>query len=300
MPTVSIIVPNYNHSKFLTQRLDSVLNQTFQDFEVILLDDCSTDNSHEILEQYRNHPKVSQLIVNEKNSGSPFKQWAKGINFAMGEYIWIAESDDYSEPAFLQELVNILNFDSSLVLCFCKSNWINDKNEICKDLSIYKKSFKEQGLLEIKNKLVFKNTIQNASSALFRTNILKKVSTKYENYFSCGDWILYTEILQFGDLYFTDKILNNFRWYHNNTSNLAAKNGLWNYEGIDVLKIASKSIKFNYIEKKAILKNWGFKIEPLRLTRRIFYSKDLEFYLKLFLFAPFTFLKMILEHVLKF
>lgn len=77
MPTVSVIVPNYCHAPYLEQRIESILQQTFQDFELILLDDCSTDGSREILERYRNHPKVSGIFYNERNSGSPFKQWKK-------------------------------------------------------------------------------------------------------------------------------------------------------------------------------------------------------------------------------
>lgn len=71
MPTVSVIVPNYCHAPYLEQRIESILQQTFQDFELILLDDCSTDGSREILERYRNHPKVSGIFYNERNSGSP-------------------------------------------------------------------------------------------------------------------------------------------------------------------------------------------------------------------------------------
>ena len=67
---ISVIVPNYNHASFLKQRIDSILNQTFQDFELIILDDCSTDNSREIIETYRNHLKVSHIIYNTENSGS--------------------------------------------------------------------------------------------------------------------------------------------------------------------------------------------------------------------------------------
>lgn len=78
MPTVSVIVPNYCHAPYLEQRIESILQQTFQDFELILLDDCSTDGSREILERYRNHPKVSGIFYNERNSGSPFKQWKRG------------------------------------------------------------------------------------------------------------------------------------------------------------------------------------------------------------------------------
>ena len=101
-PLVSVIIPSYNHEKFLKERIDSVLNQTFQDFELIILDDLSPDNSREIIESYRAHPKVSQIIYNEKNSGSTFFQWNKAVlSLAKGEFIWIAESDDVADPKFL-------------------------------------------------------------------------------------------------------------------------------------------------------------------------------------------------------
>ncbi len=86
-PKVSVIVPNYNHSRFLVQRLDSIFNQTVQDFELILLDDCSSDNSEEILKQYANHAKVAHFITNKTNSGSPFRQWKKGVELARGTYV---------------------------------------------------------------------------------------------------------------------------------------------------------------------------------------------------------------------
>jgi len=80
-PLVSIIIPNYNHARYLEQRLDSVFNQTYQNFEVIILDDCSTDNSLEIIEKYKDNPHLSLVVVNETNSGSSYKQWDNGIKF---------------------------------------------------------------------------------------------------------------------------------------------------------------------------------------------------------------------------
>src|SRR3954470_8154701 len=103
---ISVIVPNYNHSRYLKKRIESILNQTFQNFEIILLDDCSTDKSREIIEQYRNHPKVSHIIINERNSGSTFRQWDKGLQYAKCDWIWIAESDDFSDKYFLSTMVN--------------------------------------------------------------------------------------------------------------------------------------------------------------------------------------------------
>ena len=83
---VSVIVPNYNYAAYLEERIESVLNQSYQDFELIILDDCSTDNSRILIEQYRSDPHVSHIVYNEVNTGSPFKQWAKGIELAKGEY----------------------------------------------------------------------------------------------------------------------------------------------------------------------------------------------------------------------
>lgn len=73
-PTFSVIIPNYNHGRYLNQRISSVLNQTSQNFELILLDDASSDDSVDILMQFEKHPKVSIFIINRRNSGSTFKQ----------------------------------------------------------------------------------------------------------------------------------------------------------------------------------------------------------------------------------
>jgi len=96
-PTVSVIIPNYNYESYLKQRIETVLNQTYQNFEVIILDDHSSDNSRDIIETFRQNEKVTHIVYNQINSGSPFIQWVKGIELAIGKYIWIAESDDYSD-----------------------------------------------------------------------------------------------------------------------------------------------------------------------------------------------------------
>ena len=81
-PLVSIVVPNYNHGKYLKERLNSIFNQTYSNYEVILLDDFSTDSSKKILSEYSENPKVSQCVLNETNSGNIFIQWNKGIALA--------------------------------------------------------------------------------------------------------------------------------------------------------------------------------------------------------------------------
>ncbi|MFM7595916.1 MAG: glycosyltransferase family 2 protein [Flavobacteriales bacterium] len=99
---VSVIIPNYNHAPFLKERIDSVLNQSYSHVEVILLDDCSSDNSREIIEEYRRNEKVKHIVYNQKNSGNTFIQWQKGVELALGEWVWIAESDDRAHPDLFQ------------------------------------------------------------------------------------------------------------------------------------------------------------------------------------------------------
>ena len=103
MAIVSVIVPNYNHGQFLKQRIDSILDQTYQ--ELILLDDASSDNSRDIIESYRGNDHISHIVYNVNNGGTPFKQWDKGIELARGEWIWIAESDDFADVHFLEVLM---------------------------------------------------------------------------------------------------------------------------------------------------------------------------------------------------
>jgi len=120
MPTVSVIVPNYNHARYLPRRVESILAQTYRDFELILLDDGSTDESRSILSEYGNDPRV-KIELNERNSGSTFKQWNKGVGLARGKYVWIAESDDYADPTFLERLTEVLESDETIPLAYCQS-----------------------------------------------------------------------------------------------------------------------------------------------------------------------------------
>src|SRR4030042_2316707 len=129
MPTVSVIVPNYNYAQFLDQRLQSILNQTYQDFEVLCLDDASTDNSREIISRYLSHGRF-RVYYNEHNSASAFGQWHRGIELAQGEYIWIAEADDYADREFLSSLVAVLEAHPAGGLAYCQSWRVNEGGEI--------------------------------------------------------------------------------------------------------------------------------------------------------------------------
>lgn len=216
-PLVSVIVPNYNHAHFLERRLDSILNQTFQDFELIILDDCSTDNSKEVIERYRQNSKVSKIIYNEKNSGSPFKQWAKGFELAQGEYIWIAESDDWAELIFLETLVPKL-IDEKIALAFCNSKIVYpDKTIIDIDQN---NDTMYNGDELIRKKMIYANYILNASSVLFKKEFLLKIPTTYQTFKSSGDWLFWIEFCLLGNVYFCSQLLNYNNRHGENTTKM--------------------------------------------------------------------------------
>jgi glycosyltransferase involved in cell wall biosynthesis len=221
MPKVTVIVPNYNHVKYLRQRIESILNQTFQDFELILLDDCSTDGSREILNSYANHPKLKQLIFNTTNSGSTFKQWKKGIELAQGEYIWIAESDDFADLNFLEVLLVCITSSRDTTLAYSASNLVDKDGSLLGstysytttlDKNRWLNNFENEGKLECFKYLFYQNTIPNASAVLFSKKKYLQTSGGDPNYRLCGDWKLWFEMLMLeGNIHYVSDTLNNFR-----------------------------------------------------------------------------------------
>jgi glycosyltransferase involved in cell wall biosynthesis len=219
LPTVSVIIPNYNHEKFLNQRIVSVLNQTYQDFEIILLDDKSTDNSMSIINQYKDNPKVTKICVNDKNSGNVFRQWNKGIEMAQGKYVWIAESDDVASPYFLEVLVSLLDSHPDVGIAFSQSMIIDENGEeieICRkfitdqEFPKWQQSYINSGKDELRH-MVNKNTIPNASAVLFRKNDYLKAGMVDAGFIAVGDWITWVKILEISNIAFVSDCLNYFR-----------------------------------------------------------------------------------------
>jgi glycosyltransferase involved in cell wall biosynthesis len=218
-PKVSVIVPNYNHAPYLRQRLDSIMNQTFRDFEVIVLDDASTDDSREIIQTYAGYSNF-RFVLNETRNGSAFKQWQKGLEGARGEYIWFAESDDCASPYFLSKLVPILENDKSLGLVYCQSYLVDPSSRVLGDAiqwtddldpSRWQKNFINNGRAEIKDYLSKKNTIPNASAVLIRTTVLRSVDQLDVGYQLCGDWLLWIKILLQSNIGYVAEKMNYWR-----------------------------------------------------------------------------------------
>jgi len=229
---VSVVIPNYNHERFLTQRISSVLNQTYQDFELIILDDCSTDNSRNVIETFRYNPKVSKIVYNKINSGTTFKQWKKGVELAQGSYIWIAESDDYASPGFLDTLIKPFLEYNDLVISFCRSVNVDENSNVLGltlhadqlDAIKWTIDYVEEASVEIDRYLKYRNTIPNASAVLFKKPKDIKSLLPTEMKFT-GDWVFWKNILKEnnGKIAYSQKPLNFFRTHAKTTRDLTTK-----------------------------------------------------------------------------
>lgn len=220
-PLVSVIVPNYNHAPYLRKRLDSIFHQSFQDFELILLDDCSPDQSVEILQAYARQRENTQLVVNEKNGGSPFKQWVKGVALSRGKYIWLAESDDFALPDLLAKNVEMLEANPRAVIAFCQSVFVNEQDEELYSFGenyrfVYQTNrwdadFVGDGKEECRKYMLRHNSIPNASATLIRREAFLESGGPPLDWKLNGDWLFYCKLLQLGDVAYSAQPLNRFR-----------------------------------------------------------------------------------------
>ena len=127
MVKISIIIPVYNVEKYLRECLDSILNQTFQDFEIICVDDGSTDKSLEILQEYKK--KDDRFVILQQRHSGAGSARNNGIRLAEGKYIQFLDSDDYFEPTLLEEMYNHAEkFDADLTVC--SSRKVDDEGNI--------------------------------------------------------------------------------------------------------------------------------------------------------------------------
>jgi glycosyltransferase involved in cell wall biosynthesis len=224
-PRVSVVVPNYNYGHLLSERLKSITAQTHPVYELILLDDASSDDSLGVAQNLIEGMDIpGRIIANEQNSGSVFRQWLRGVEEATGDYVWIAEADDSSEPEFLADVICAFT-DADVVMSYCQSKQMaSDGRILCSDYLEYvsdisphrwRATYVADGATEISQVLAVKNTIPNVSAVVFRRDTLLHVlRTHIEDiarFRIAGDWLTYTLLLECGKVAFRPRALNKHR-----------------------------------------------------------------------------------------
>lgn len=230
LPKISVIVPNFNHAPFLERRLNSIYEQTYRNFEVILMDDCSADRSLSILRGYRDrYPEKTRLIENSCNSGGVFHQWRKGFSLASGELVWIAESDDFCEPNFLEEMVAFFQ-NPGIRLAFCRTDFVDATSEkkiwsseeylSDVDTKLWGSSFIHSSHALVNHGWGIKNLIANVSSVLMRhpgaLSVLEDQA--WSSLRLCGDWIFYLHMVRGGLVGYSTATTNYYRQHAQGTS----------------------------------------------------------------------------------
>ena len=288
---VSVIIPNYNHASYLPKRIQSVLNQTYTDIEVILLDDCSTDNSAEIIRDFAAMDNRIQVVLNVVNSGSTFKQWNKGFELAKGTFIWIAESDDYAAPTFLERIMAIMLNYSDVGLAYTGSYSIDSHNNVLSppesiyqgvDDKFWKNDFIAQGLDIVRKFMTFSPVIPNASAAVFRKDLLDTCGKANENFKLAADWLFWARLMATTKLAYISDGLNFFRTHDQNVRTKSNKLGVGLEEGALVFLEISRYEKIDtyFFEKKmsSFLSSWfyGMVNFPMSINMHIRIYKTLK------------------------
>jgi len=264
-PRVSVIVPNYNYAHFLKRRLSSIFNQTFQDFEVLYLDDASRDEStlvlNRCLEEW-NEAHRTRIFLNETNSGSTFHQWNKGVQEARGQYIWLAEADDFADPRLLETLVQKLDDQPQTTLAYCKSFVIHDDDTLhghaedelsTLDSAHWQSDFMNNGRDECARFLVQHNTVLNASAVLFRKSSYVEAGGADADFRLAGDWLMWIKILLLGDVSFCAQPLNYFRRHESSVRTTVGNSALRIIESYRVTEFALKTVEVEPVVRERVL-----------------------------------------------
>ena len=263
-PLITVLMPVYNGDKYLNEAIDSILNQTFSDFEFLIIDDGSTDQSIDQIMSY-NDPRI-QLIKNENNVGQS-ETLNKGLGLAKGKYIARMDQDDISMPERLKKQLDFMENNSDVDVC---GSWLQLMG-------------KYDGILELetKSEKIKMNLLTNENLAhpavMIRKSTLVKYDLNYNPTFTISNdydlWVRMFEYCSFANL---PEPLLKFRMHDNQYSKI-----LWEQNNAETNRILTNLLKKIGIQPddsdlnihKTVIMGWGtgslFIIEVFKYLRRL-------------------------------
>lgn len=234
-PEVTVIIPSFNYRDYIEQALESVFNQTFKNYEVIVVDDGSEDGSYEFLKtQYAAQGRIKLIChENHRNLGLG-KSLELGLSEATGNWVAILECDDIWEPNCLERRVAAVQKSASILFCSNKirilrmdeaSGWLDDYvYRVQSKLSLRQKGKTTRGF-KVGNEIYYENLFPTFSCMFFKKDALKKLNFN-SPVISWLDWYLYIQLAKAGDCCFLDEPLTLWR-IHKGSQN--SKNGVRRY-----------------------------------------------------------------------
>ena len=216
IPKVSIGMPVYNGEPFICKALDSLLAQTFTDFELIISDNASIDKTEQICREYAAKDKRIRYIRQEINRGAmPNFQYV--LDEAVGEYFMWAAHDDWWHPAFIKELSALLDTDKESVIAFCRMQHVHIGGEVfenypkitavASEKNYQNKNIKSSFTKYLEQRIIYGKV--NLIYGLIRRDILLKaeVVKKWGNFGWGADLLIVAQILRYGNVIFSENYL---------------------------------------------------------------------------------------------
>ncbi|WP_283390587.1 glycosyltransferase family 2 protein [Millionella massiliensis] len=218
-PKVSIIFTSFNHKEYLSQALDALLGQSFEDFELIVVDDCSTDGSQLVLQDYAIRDKRIRLYLNDHNSGSYVYSTNQGAAYARAPYVVFAQCDDYAESTQLEKMAAVLDAYPSVGVVFSASRMVNELGQcLGEDFEVREKAFQQACQTDtfiekqqMRRYLLHSCVIPNLSAAMVRRELFEMEGRLSSKYVVLADWDFWLKTALKTDFYFIRQPLNNFR-----------------------------------------------------------------------------------------
>jgi glycosyltransferase involved in cell wall biosynthesis len=294
IPKISIVFTSYNHKEYLKQALDGLMNQSFKDFELIIIDDCSTDDSQETLMLYTGDPRV-KLHLLDKNTGSYVNSSNLGASYATADYIIFAQCDDVAESNLLEALYNVISQNQNIGVVFSRSRLIDQANNFITidyeyQESKFKKHCSQDCLITGRQMIDFLSqacVIPNLSAAMIRRDLYVKIGGLSTDFKVLADWNFWLEAANITDFFYIANCLNNFR-QHNNTIRSNIRNSIQIHEIFTMMNRFQKSNNVNAWQHLRFQKGFSviwfenFLIRPkdcLKEFSNIFFQASSENYI---------------------
>lgn len=257
---VSIVLPVYNGEKYLAQSIESVLNQTYKNIELIIVNDCSTDSSESIILKYKEIDTRIVYLKNEVNSKLP-QSLNNGFSVARGDYFTWTSDDNIFHNNAIEVMVEYLKNNNNISLVYCDYRVIDEDGNFCYDVNVENKQY-----------LIFRNVI--GACFLYSSYAANKIGNYNVNYFLVEDYEYWLRINLYFDILPIHICLYDYRLHKNSltaTKKNEIKNALkklhWNYLSI---------YERNAIHEDELIRYFDFILSYITKRRKRF-SKELFF-----------------------
>lgn len=223
-PLVSLLIPTYNREQYLGDALNSALNQTYKNLEVIVHDDASSDSTWELLSRY--HDPRLRVIRTDDNHGM-IGGWNYIVKKARGEYIKFLASDDLLEPTCVAKLVSAAIVHPTAAIITCQRKFVDEQGGVVKKMGFAQKDTVVDGPTHAHEILTSlrENKIGEPTAVLYPTKLVKKAGGYDPQFSQFADFEYWIRLLQFGSVYYVHQPLCSFRLHSGSNTSAAIRDG---------------------------------------------------------------------------